>query len=48
MRTETFDHLTDLLLVDVVAIHVNKCAQEILEAIEDFGAWSQHADPFTH
>ena len=43
----TFDHLSDLLLVQVVAFGVEESPEEVLEAVVDFCAWGQHRDPLT-
>ena len=44
-RTLTFNHLSDLLLVQVVSFGIDEGSQEVLESVEYFGSRSDHRYP---
>lgn len=47
-RSQTFAHVTDALLEDIVAVAVHMGAQEILEAVVDLQSGAGHAHPLAH
>ena len=47
-RTLTFNHLSDLLLVQVVSFGIDEGSQEVLESVEYLCSGSDHRHPLAH